>query len=93
MRKVIFSKRASVKLNKLLEYLENRWSLKVKHDFVKKLDEALDILKQFPESAEKSSVKEGLHRYVITRQTTIYYQFNSAFITVVTLFDTRMDPG
>ena len=41
MRKVILSKRASHKLEKLLEYLESEWSLKVKNDFIVKLDKSL----------------------------------------------------
>ena len=38
MRKIILSKRASNRLNQLLEYLETEWSLKVKNDFIKKLE-------------------------------------------------------
>ncbi len=38
MRKIKLSKRASKKLEKLLEYLELEWSLKVKEDFIKKLN-------------------------------------------------------
>jgi hypothetical protein len=56
MRKIILSKRASKKLEKLLEYLELEWSLKVKNDFIKKLD------------------------------------YDSKNITIVTLFDNRMNP-
>ena len=37
MRKIILSKRASNRLEELLEYLELEWSLKVKNDFIKKL--------------------------------------------------------
>jgi len=93
MRKVILSKRAAKKLEKLLEYLENDWSEKVKADFIKKLDKSLDQVKKHPESTEKSELKKGLHRCVITSQTTLFYQFDSKLIKVVTLFDTRMDPA
>ncbi len=37
MRTIKLSKRASKNLDKLLEYLENEWSLKVKSDFLKNL--------------------------------------------------------
>jgi hypothetical protein len=37
MRRVVLSKRASIKLGKLLEYLENDWSLKEKKYFLKKV--------------------------------------------------------
>ena len=93
MRKVILSKRASVKLDKLLDHLENDWSEKVKLDFINKLDQTLQTLKTFPESNEKSSLKKGLYRCVVSRQTTFFYQFNTTTIKIVTFFDTRMDPG
>lgn len=92
MRTVILSKRASVKLEKLLHYLETEWSVKVKQDFINKLDKSLDLIKQNPESYEKSNLKKGLHRCVITRQTTIFYQHSSISIKVIAIFDTRMNP-
>jgi len=45
-----------------------------------------------PKSPEKSDLKQDLHRCVITKQTTIFYQFNSTSINVITIFDTRMNP-
>ena len=92
MRKVILSKRASSKIEKLLHFLEHEWSEKAKHDFIRKLDKSLELIKKYPESTEKSNLKKGLHRCVVTRQTTIYYQFDASTVKVVTLFDTRMNP-
>jgi plasmid stabilization system protein ParE len=92
MRSVILSKRAFTNLEKLINYLETDWSEKAKQDFIEKLDKSLDIIKKYPESTEKSDLKKGLHRCVVTKQTTLYYQFNSTTIKVITLFDTRMNP-
>ena len=41
IRKIKLSKRAAKKLEKLLEYLEIKWSIKVKNEFIKKLDKSL----------------------------------------------------
>ena len=92
MREIFLSIRASKKLNVLLNQLENEWSEKVKINFISKLDKSLEQIRLFPQSAEESPLKKGLHRCVITKQTTIYYRFDSKKIQVVTLFDTRMDP-
>jgi len=35
-RKIVLSNRASGNLEKLLEYLENKWSKRVKDNFIKK---------------------------------------------------------
>jgi plasmid stabilization system protein ParE len=92
MRKVILSRGAAVQLEKLLDYLESQWSEKAKMDFIKKLDKALATLKKYPESSEKSHIKQGLYRCVVSRQTIIFYQFDASTISIVALFDTRMDP-
>ena len=92
MRKVILSKQASNKLERLLDYLQTEWSEKTKQDFIKKFDNSAKFIASFPKATEKSDLKKGLHHCVVTEQTTIYYQFNSLEIQIVTIFDTRMNP-
>jgi len=92
MRKIKLSKRASNRLEKLLEYLELEWSLKVKEDFIKKLDKSLTRVQKFPESCQKTDFVKGLHMLVVTKQTSIFYRYDSKNITIVTLFDNRMNP-
>jgi len=48
IRIIRLSKRASINLDKLLDYLETEWSHKVKLDFINKLDSGLTHLSQFP---------------------------------------------
>ena len=92
MRKIILSKRASYRLKRLLEYLELEWSLKVKNDFIKKLDKSLKRVQKFPDSCPKTDSIIGLHMLVVTKQTSLFYRFDSKTITIVTIFDNRMNP-
>jgi len=92
-RVVRLSKKASIKFDNIIEHLESEWSEKVKDEFILKLDKAMDHLAQFPASHPKSETIKGLHRYVIARQTTIFYRFNKNVVTIVTLFDNRQDPN
>ncbi|NOQ25670.1 MAG: type II toxin-antitoxin system RelE/ParE family toxin [Bacteroidales bacterium] len=91
-RKIVLSKRASRNLEKLLEYLESKWSKRVKDNFIKKLDKALNILQENPDTSPKSEVIKGLFKNVITRQTTVYYKFDNEKLYIVTVFDTRQNP-
>lgn len=91
-RKVVLSTTAQKKLERLLVYLLEKWTVKVKNEFVEKLDECIDIIKQQPEAFPESTKRKGLRRCVVTKQTTLYYRFNSKRINVVTLFDTRQKP-
>jgi plasmid stabilization system protein ParE len=91
MRTIKLSKLASKKLDLLLEYLEKDWSVKVKSDFIRKLDKSLNQIRKFPESTEKSEIKKDLHKCVITKQTSLYYKYDDKSIKVVTIFDNRMN--
>lgn len=91
-RKVKLSKRSKRKLENLLEYLENEWSIKTKKEFIKKLDKILDQIKINPNYFPQSKIKKGIHKCVVTKQTTIYYRFDDKFIYIISVFDNRQDP-
>jgi plasmid stabilization system protein ParE len=92
MRKVILSKRATNRLKKLLEYLESEWSLKVKKEFISKLDKSLKQIQKYPNSCQQTDFVKGLHMVVVTKQTTVFYRYDSKSINIVTIFDNRMNP-
>lgn len=92
-RKVVISKTAERKLDKLFEYLTTEWSIKVKTDFVKKLDSSIEIIKNQPEIFPESRKGKSLRKCVITKQTTLFYRYNSKRINIVTIFDTRQNPN
>ena len=91
-RVVIISKTAEKKIDKLFEYLVENWNQKVKSDFVKKLDKSILNIQSYPEGFPESKVKLGLHKCVVTKQTTLFYRFDSKRIVIVTIFDTRQNP-
>lgn len=92
MRKVRISRCAAGKLENLLTFLENEWSLKVKKDFIIKLDKTIKNIDRFPESYPESQTIKGLRKCVVTRQTSIYYKFTSKTIDIVAFFDNRQNP-
>jgi plasmid stabilization system protein ParE len=47
-RKVIISKTAEKKLDKLFVYLIEKWSVTVKKEFVEKLDSSIEIIQNQP---------------------------------------------
>ena len=91
-RKVVISKTAEKKLDKLFDYLIQKWSITVKKEFVKKPDASIEVIKKQPEIFPESKKAKGLRKCVITKQTTLYYRYTSKRIHVVTLFDTRQNP-
>jgi len=92
IRTIKLSKRAAKKLDKLLEYLETEWSVKVKQEFIDKLDKSLKLIQKNPDLFPESTMKRDLHKCVLTKQTTIFYRVDKKNINIVTLFDNRQDP-
>ena len=65
----------------------------MKDDFVAKLDHCIELIRTQPEIFPESKKRKQLRRCVITKQTIMYYRFDSKRINIVTLFDTRQDPN
>lgn len=89
---VKLSKRAEKKLDNLLNYLETKWSARVKNNFVNKLQKAIKQIQQHPYGYPNSEIIKGLHKHVITKQTTIYYKYDKMYIYIITVFDSRQNP-
>lgn len=91
-REIKLSKRAAKTLDNLLIYLENEWSAKVKNNFIRKLDKTLKQIDFLPDSFPESVEITGLRKCVVTKQTTIFYNYSDNTINIVTIFDNRQNP-
>lgn len=91
-RKIIVSKVASEKLENLLSYLVQHWSIRAKNDFLKKLDKAVFLLKKQPEIFPVSEKEIWLRKCVITKQTTLYFEFDDNEVRILTFYDNRQNP-
>ena len=90
--KVVLSPTARRKLENLLEYLQEEWSVNVKLEFMAKLDKSIEQISTHPKSCPESQRFKGLHKCIVTRQTSLYYRIGKKEIEVITLFDNRQDP-
>ncbi len=91
-REIRLSKRAAKKLDSLLAFLEKRWSLKVKGNFIQKFDESLKYIQLHPDSFPVSEKLNGLRKCVVTKQTTFYCKYSETTIDIIALFDNRQNP-
>ncbi|MES2238703.1 MAG: type II toxin-antitoxin system RelE/ParE family toxin [Bacteroidota bacterium] len=93
--KVFLSELAEEKLLKLNHFLLEKWNLKVRNDFIKKLTSKIAQISAQPESCPHSSKYKGLFKCVVTKQTTFYYRIiiDKNEIEIITVFDTRQNPN
>lgn len=92
MEEIVLSKKASHKLDELLSYLETEWSTKAKNDFITKLDKSLNRIRKFPNSCPEISFAKGIHILVVTKQTSVFYRHNAEVVTIISVYDNRMNP-
>ena len=91
IRKVVISKTTEKKLDALFSYLVEKWSTKVKNEFIEKLDYSIQLIRNQPEMFPESKQGKKLRKCVVTKHTTLFYRCTTKKINVVTIFETRQN--
>ncbi|MDO8366018.1 MAG: type II toxin-antitoxin system RelE/ParE family toxin [Saprospiraceae bacterium] len=89
--KVTFTDQAAEQLAELLDYLEIEWSMKVRDNFLLKLESTVEVIAAFPFAYPSSESYPDFRRCVVTPQTSLYYQIQPEEIEVVAVLDNRRD--
>jgi plasmid stabilization system protein ParE len=74
--KVFISELAEERLENLAAYLLGEWGMKVKREFLVKLDKKINQISLHPESCPKSSELRGIYRYKASKQTSFFYRID-----------------
>ncbi|HEX5155198.1 MAG TPA: type II toxin-antitoxin system RelE/ParE family toxin [Parafilimonas sp.] len=90
--KVVYKKRFTNKLLRLLDYLEKEWNYKVAKDFLSRLDKRIDILKKQPFIGKPSFVKPEVRSVLIAKHNRLYYKFKNNTLTILNMYDLRINP-
>lgn len=91
MKRIVLTKRAANFLENLFQYLETEWSVKTRDEFIEKLENALSKIQKYPKIAPQSKEIPNLHKYVLTKQISLFYKVDKRAITIITIFDNRMN--
>ncbi|AWK04025.1 type II toxin-antitoxin system RelE/ParE family toxin [Flavobacterium crocinum] len=92
MRRIVFSGRSKFQLEQLLEYLEIRFSLSTRDKFIANFYKIIETIRLNPDTFPLSS-RNKTRRCVISKQTTLYYKYNTQEVRLLSLFDTRQNPN
>jgi len=92
--KIRWTPEAEETFDKIIEYLENRWTNREIVNFVKQTNYFLEQVSSHPVMF-KSSSKREIRMGVISKQTSVFYQIDNPNKTVVLLsfWDNRQDPA
>ncbi len=91
--KIVWSKKADKKFDKILDYLQLKWSKKATSNFVKKVYNFLDILSEFPEIGTIENREKEIRGFTIVKQINIFYQVRENKIVLLDFYDNRQNPN
>ena len=89
---IIYKKRFSNKLVKLLEYLEKHWGSKVAMDFLNKLDKRTNTLRMQPFIGKPSEINPAIRTILVSKQNRLYYKCSNNTVIILNMYDTRINP-
>jgi len=88
---VILSAKASRQLEVLLDYLETKWSSRLRRIFQRRLNLSIQALKVIPQGFPESVRFPGYRKCVVTPQTSLIYRLNGDIIEIVTILYARQE--
>lgn len=92
VRQVVWNKRAAIKFNEIVEYLESEVSEKSAIKFVKKIDDLIEKLNKHPEIGNRTKRKKTVRQYKIDKYNKLYYRKYGKKLLIVYIFDQRQNP-
>jgi len=90
--KAIYKKRFINKLDKLLDYLHEEWSVDVANNFIIILRSRIDSLKQNPHIGSSTYLK-NTRTILITKHNRLYYRIENDKLIILNLIGTRRNPA
>lgn len=90
---IIWTREAVRNLDEITEYLLEFWSERELKIFLDNLEKLLTLISQSPTLFPASNKGNSLRRAVLSKQTTVFYSFDSDEITLISLFNNRRDPN
>ncbi len=91
-RYVIWSSLADDDLSKVLEYLDEKWGMKVVNDFLDIVDHVLSQIILNPKQFSVINKKSKIRKCVVTKHNSLYYRIRKDSIEILRIYDTRQDP-
>ena len=87
--KIVWSKRATLRLNKIMNYLKTEWSKEINSEFLKIVNNKIETVSLFPNIGEKTAKNKKLRQYLITKHCYIIYEISKTSIQIINIKDTR----
>jgi plasmid stabilization system protein ParE len=88
-RKVVWTKRANDKFNKIIEFLEQEWGSNVTRNFVRRAYDIIDLISDQPELGTLENQERKIRGFLLTKHNRLFYRVTDKEIILLNFFDTR----
>ncbi len=90
---VVLTLNAREDLENISTWLAENWPIKVLEHFLDLYETKILLISQYPSRYPVIHAPSKLRKAVLTRHNVILYREKESFVEVVSIFDTRQDPG
>jgi len=90
---VILTTIAERNLERVVTYLLSEWGIGVANNFVNRYEKVIDLLKETPGIFSFFNKSRGIQKCILTKHNILFFHELESHISVITIFDTRQDPG
>ena len=91
-KKIVWTKRANSKFNKIIDHLEKEWGLKVTQNFVKKTYDIIELISDQSELGTIENSEKNIRGFLLTKHNRLFYRVTETEIILLNFFDTRSGP-
>jgi plasmid stabilization system protein ParE len=88
-KKVVWTKRANNKFNKIIDYLEQEWGSNVAINFVRRVYDIIDLISRQPEVGTLENQEKEIRGFLLTKHNRLFYRVTKKEIVLLNFFDTR----
>ncbi|MCB0496708.1 MAG: type II toxin-antitoxin system RelE/ParE family toxin [Cyclobacteriaceae bacterium] len=84
--KVVWTDEANEDLDELILYLEANWTHREIKSFFRRLEDCIESIRNSPQRQKDSLRKRGVKEYQLSKQTTIFYNYNKEEVHILRLW-------
>jgi len=88
-KKIVWTKRANIKFNRIIDYLEQDWGPNVTQNFVKKVYGIIDLISDQPDLGTVENHEKKIRGFSLTKHNRLFYRVTDKEIILLNFFDTR----
>ena len=91
-KKIVWTKRANSKFNRIIDHLEGEWGLSVTQNFVTRTYDIIDLISDQSDLGTIEDSEKNIRGFLLTKHNRLFYRATEKEIILLNFFDTRSGP-